>query len=70
MVSNQSVLVMNLEEGERFIMCSAALFDSRINDNAKISIKSSTMEIVHSTEVMCHKQKTLVLAEKISQLCV
>ena len=25
---------MNLEEDERFIMCSAALFDSRINDNA------------------------------------
>ena len=51
---------MNLEEDERFIMCSAALSDSRINDNAKISIKSSTMEIVHSAEVMCHKQETLV----------
>ena len=52
-------------------MCLAAFFvDSRINDDAKISIKSSTMEIINLAEVMCHKQKALVSAGKISQLCV
>jgi len=56
---------MNLEEDERFIKCLAASFvDSRINDDSKISIKSSTMEIVHSAEVMCHKQKNSGLGRK------
>ena len=64
-VSIQSLLVMNLEEDERFIMCLAALFvHSRINDDAMISIKSSTMEIVHSAEVMAHKQKNSGLGRK------
>ena len=59
-LSIQSVLVMNLNEDERFNMCLVALFvDSRINGGVKISIESSFIRTgdslfsVHSEEVMC-----------------
>ena len=57
-VSIQSVLVINLEEHERFIFHLALFADSRINGGAKISIKSSVIHgdsffSVHSEEVMC-----------------
>ena len=44
--------VINLEEDERFIMYLAAPFDdSRIDGGAKISIKSSFMEIIFSLSI-------------------
>ena len=58
---SRRVLLSDESRGRREIYSVWLLF---FNEDAKISIKSSSMKIVHSAEVMCHRQKFRGLGRK------